>query len=151
MTSGVLAGFPTVDFRAVIYDGSYHPVDSSEIAFKLAAHLAFKAGIPEAGPVLLEPIMEIVVTVPDEFTGAVLGDLNTRRARVQGMEQVRGNGVVTATVPLAEIQRYSTDLRSMTQGRGIYTVKLANYDIVPSQLVEKIAAASAEKRKAREG
>lgn len=151
MSTGVLAGFPTVDFRAVIYDGSYHPVDSSEIAFKLAAHLAFKAGIPDAGPVLLEPIMEIIVTVPEEFTGAVLGDLNTRRARVQGMEQVRGNGVVTATVPLAEIQRYATDLRSMTQGRGIYTVKFVNYDIVPSHLVEKIASTVAEKRKAREG
>jgi len=150
LVSGVLAGFPTVDFRAVIYDGSYHPVDSSELAFKLAAHLAFKAGIPEAGPVLLEPIVEIVVTVPEDFTGAVLGDLNTRRARVQGMEQVRGNGVVTAIVPLAEIQRYATDLRSMTQGRGIYAMKFLNYDIVPSHLVEKIAADAAEKRKARE-
>jgi len=150
MTTGVLAGFPTVDFRAVIYDGSYHPVDSSEIAFKLAAHLAFKAGIPEAGPVLLEPIMEIVVTVPEEYTGTVLGDLNTRRARVLGMEQVRGNGVVTAMVPLAEIQRYATDLRSMAQGRGIYTVKFVNYDIVPSHLVEKIAADAEAKRKSHE-
>lgn len=146
MVNGVIAGYPTVDFRAVIYDGSYHPVDSSELAFKLAAHLAFKAGIPQAGPVLLEPVMEIKVTVPDSFMGAILGDLNTRRGRVLSMEQVRGNGVVSALVPLAEIQRYATDLRSMTQGRGIYSMTFSHYDIVPSQLVEKIAAASAAKR-----
>ncbi|MHB9033250.1 MAG: elongation factor G [Anaerolineae bacterium] len=146
MGQGVIAGYPTVDFKAVIYDGSYHPVDSSELAFKLAAHLAFRSGIPQAGPVLLEPVMEIKVTVPDSFMGAILGDLNTRRGRVLSMEQVRGNGVVTALVPLAEIQRYATDLRSMTQGRGIYAMSFSHYDIVPTQLVEKIAAASAAKR-----
>ncbi len=146
MTQGVIAGYPTVDFRAVIYDGSYHPVDSSELAFKLAGHLAFKAGIPQAGPVLLEPVMQIQVTVPESFMGAILGDLNTRRGRVLSMDQVRGNGVVTAQVPLAEIQRYATDLRSMTQGRGIYSMSFSHYDIVPAQLVEKIAAASAAKR-----
>ncbi|MCE5259997.1 MAG: elongation factor G [Chloroflexi bacterium] len=146
MMQGVIAGYPTVDFRAVIYDGSYHPVDSSELAFKLAGHLAFKAGIPQAGPVLLEPVMQIQVTVPEAFMGAILGDLNTRRGRVLSMEQVRGNGVVTAQVPLAEIQRYATDLRSMTQGRGIYSMSFSHYDIVPTQLVEKIAAASAAKR-----
>jgi elongation factor G len=150
METGVLAGFPTVDFRAVIYDGSYHPVDSSELAFKLAAHLAFRSAIPQAGPVLLEPIVEITVTVPDSFMGDILGDLNTRRARVLGMEQVRGNGVIRAMVPLAEIQRYATDLRSMTQGRGIYTMTPKNYDIVPSHLVEKIAEESAKKRAERE-
>jgi len=146
MEQGVIAGYPTVDFRAVIYDGSYHPVDSSELAFKLAAHLAFKNGIPQAGAVLLEPVMEIKVTVPDSFMGAIMGDLNTRRGRVLSMEQVRGNGVVVAQVPLAEIQRYATDLRSMTQGRGIYSTSFSHYDIVPQQLVEKIAAASAAKR-----
>lgn len=150
MQQGVIAGFPTVDFRAVIYDGSYHPVDSSELAFKLAAHLAFKNAIPEAGPVLLEPIMEIVVTVPENFMGDILGDLNTRRARVLGMEQSRGNGIVTALVPLAEIQRYATDLRSMTQGRGYYTMKFSHYDIVPAHLVDKIREEAAKKRAARE-
>jgi elongation factor G len=150
METGVIAGFPTVDFRAVLYDGSYHPVDSSELAFKLAAHLAFRNGIPQAGPVLLEPIMEIVVTVPESFMGDILGDLNTRRARVQGMEQARGNGVVTAQVPLAEIQRYATDLRSMTQGRGIYTMKFSHYDIVPAHLVDKIKEEAAKKREERE-
>ena len=150
MPVGVLAGYPTVDFRAVIYDGSYHAVDSSELAFKLAAHLAFREGIPDAGPVLLEPVMQIEVTVPESFMGDILGDINTRRARVLGMEQKRGNGVITALVPLAEIQRYATDLRSMTQARGFYTIKFSHYDIVPSHLVEKIAEAArkrAEKEK----
>lgn len=150
MQTGVIAGYPTVDFKCVIYDGSYHAVDSSELAFKLAAHLAFKAGIPEAGPVLLEPIMEIVVTVPDTFMGDILGDLNTRRARVLGMEQSRGNGVITAQVPLAEIQRYATDLRSMTQGRGFYTMKFSHYDVVPSHLVEKIAEEAKKRQEAKQ-
>ncbi len=139
MGSGVIAGYPTVDFKAVIYDGSYHAVDSSEMAFKLAAHLAFRNGMPLAGPVLLEPIYTITVTVPEDSMGDILGDLNTRRARVQGMENVRGNGVVTAQVPLAEIQRYATDLRSMTQGRGYFSMQFSHYDIVPSHLVDQIA------------
>ncbi len=150
MTTGVIAGFPTVDFRAVLYDGSYHSVDSSEIAFKLAAHLAFRTAIPEAGPVLLEPIMEIVVTVPESFMGDILGDLNTRRARVLGMEQARGNGAISARVPLAEIQRYATDLRSMTQGRGIFTMKFLHYDIVPGHLADGIKQAAARKREERQ-
>jgi len=151
MSTGVVAGYPTVDFKAVIYDGSYHAVDSSELAFKLAAHLAFRNGIPQAGPVLLEPIYVITVTVPEDSMGDILGDLNTRRARVQGMENVRGNGVVTALVPLAEVQRYATDLRSMTQGRGYFAMRFSHYDIVPSNLVEQIAAESQKRlEKAKE-
>jgi len=146
MMTGVVAGFPTVDFRCVLYDGSYHPVDSSELSFKLAAHLAFRKAIPEAGPVLLEPIYKITVTVPESFMGDILGDLNTRRAQVLGMRQERGNGIITALVPLAEIQRYATDLRSMTQGRGMYTMEFSHYDIVPAHLVEKIKE-EAEKRR----
>jgi elongation factor G len=149
METGVIAGYPTVDFKAVIYDGSYHPVDSSEMAFKLAAHLAFRNGIPQAGPVLLEPVYNVTVTVPEDSMGDILGDLNTRRARVQGMENVRGNGVVTAQVPLAEIQRYATDLRSMTQGRGYFTMQFSHYDIVPSHLVDTIAQ-EAQKRLEKE-
>lgn len=152
LANGVIAGYPTVDVRCVIYDGSFHPVDSSELAFKLAAQLAFKNAIPDAGPVLLEPIYKIVVTVPEEFMGDILGDLNTRRAQVLGMEQARGNGIVTAIVPLAEIQRYATDLRSMTQGRGMYEMEFVRYDIVPAHLVEQIkadAAARAEREKER--
>jgi elongation factor G len=137
---GVLAGYPTVDFRATLYDGSYHPVDSQEIAFRLAAHLAFKKGIPEAGPVLLEPIMSVTITVPEEYMGDVLGDLNTKRARVQGMEQQRGNSIVTAQAPLAEMQRYATDLRSITQGRGIFSMEFSHYEEVPGHLVESIIA-----------
>jgi elongation factor G len=149
---GVLAGYPTVDFQATLYDGSYHPVDSQEIAFRLAAHLAFKKGIPEAGPVLLEPIMSVTITVPEEYMGDVLGDLNTKRARVQGMEQQRGNSIVTAQAPLAEMQRYATDLRSITQGRGIFSMEFSHYEEVPGHLVEGIIAEAkreAEKDDAR--
>jgi elongation factor G len=140
MVNGVLAGYPTVDFKCALYDGSSHPVDSSELAFKLAAHLAFRNAIPQAGPVLLEPVYNIQVTVPEEFMGDIMGDLNTRRAQIQGMEQSRGNGIVSAVVPLAEIQRYATDLRSMTQGRGIYAMQFSHYDIVPAHLVDTIRA-----------
>ncbi len=149
MSDGVLAGYPTVDFKCVLYDGSYHPVDSSEIAFKLAAHLSFRAAMPQAGPVLLEPVYKVVVTVPEEYMGDILGDLNTRRAQVQGMEQSRGSGIVTAEVPLAEIQRYATDLRSMTQGRGMYTMEFVRYDIVPAHLIDQIKA-DAERRLEKE-
>ena len=136
---GVMAGYPTTDFRAALYDGSFHTVDSSEIAFKLAAHLAFKKGIPDAGPVLLEPIMNFTITIPEEFTGDVLGDLNSRRGRVQGMDQQRGMGVITAQAPLAEMQRYATDLRAITQGRGIYTMEFSHYEAVPSHVAQKIS------------
>ena len=150
LSKGVLAGFPTVDFRAVLYDGSYHPVDSSEIAFKLAAHKAFKTGIPTAGPVLLEPIMDIVVNVPEQFMGDVIGDLNTKRARVQGMDQKGAWSVVTAQAPLAEIQRYATDLRSMTQGRGYFTMEFSHYDTVPSHIASQIIEKAKKERTGEE-
>jgi elongation factor G len=150
LSKGVLAGFPTVDFRAVLYDGSYHPVDSSEIAFKLAAHKAFKTGIPTAGPVLLEPIMNIVVNVPEQFMGDVIGDLNTKRARVQGMDQKGVWSVVTAQAPLAEIQRYATDLRSMTQGRGYFSMEFSHYDTVPSHIASQIIEKAKKERAGEE-
>ncbi len=150
ITKGVLAGFPTVDFRAVLYDGSYHAVDSSEIAFKLAAHKAFKAGIPQAGPVLLEPIMNVTVTVPDQFMGDVLGDLNTKRARVQGMDQKGEWSIVTAQAPLAEMQRYATDLRSMTQGRGYFTMESSHYDTVPNHIAQQIIEKTRKERAGEE-
>jgi len=149
LSSGVIAGYPTVDFKCVLYDGSYHPVDSSEISFKLAAHLAFREAMPKAGPVLLEPIMDVTITVPNDAMGDILGDLNTRRARILGMEQTRGNGIITAQAPLAEMQRYATDLRSMTQGRGYHTVTFSRYDIVPAHLVEKIAEEAKARREKR--
>lgn len=147
---GVLAGYPTTDFRAVLYDGSYHPVDSSEIAFKLAAHKAFKAGIPNAGPVLLEPIVNITVTVPENFMGDVLGDLNTKRARVQGMDQKGLWSVVTASAPMAELQRYATDLRSMTQGRGYFTMEFSHYDPVPNHIAQGIIEKAKKERAGEE-
>ena len=149
LEEGVVAGYPTVDVRCVLYDGSYHAVDSSELAFKLATHLSFRAAVADARPVLLEPVYKIEVTVPESFMGDILGDLNTRRAQVQGMAQERGRGIVTALVPLAEIQRYATDLRAMTQGRGLFSIEFSHYDIVPAQEVENVKKA-AELRAERE-
>ena len=150
IAKGVLAGYQTTDFRAVLYDGSYHPVDSSEIAFKLAAHKAFKAGIPQAGPVLLEPIMNVSITVPEQFMGDVIGDLNTKRGRVQGMEQKGAWSVVTAQAPLGELQRYATDLRSMTQGRGYFTMELSHMDTVPSHIASQIIEKARKERAGEE-
>jgi len=138
LEKGVLAGYPATDFRAALYDGSSHPVDSSEIAFKLAAHLAFKKGMQDANPILLEPVMRVTITVPEQFMGDVLGDLNTKRARVLGMEQQKGNSILTAEAPLAEMQRYAADLRSMTQGRGYFSMEFARYDPVPTHITQKI-------------
>lgn len=147
---GVLAGFITTDFRAVLYDGSYHAVDSSEIAFKLAAHKAFKAGIPQAGPVLIEPIMNVSITVPEQFMGDVMGDMNTKRGRVLGMDQKGTWSVVNAQAPLAEIQRYATDLRSMTQGRGYFTMEFSHYDTVPSHIASQIIEKAKKERAGEE-
>ena len=148
MTKGILAGYPVVDVRVALYDGSYHAVDSSEMAFKIAANLGFKKALEEAGPVLLEPIMQVVITIPEQYMGDVLGDLNTRRARVQGMEQSHGRSVVTAQVPLAEMLHYATTLRSITQGRGVYTMEFSHYEEVPSHIAQQIiqAAKAAESK-----
>jgi elongation factor G len=127
----------------------HHPVDSSEIAFKLAAHKAFKAGIPIAA-VLLEPIMNVTVTVPDNFMGDVLGDLNTKRARVQGMDQKGAWSLVTAQAPLAELQHYATDLRSMTQGRGYFTMEPSHYDTVPNHIAQQIIEKAKKERAGEE-
>ncbi|MBI3286667.1 MAG: elongation factor G [Chloroflexi bacterium] len=135
---GILAGYPTIDFRAALHDGSYHPVDSSEMAFKIAASLGFKKAMEQASPVLLEPIMNVTITVPENVMGDVLGDLNAKRARVMGMEQTGGKSIITAQVPLAEMQRYATDLRSITQGRGTFTMEFSHYEEVPPHLSEQI-------------
>jgi elongation factor G len=142
ITKGILAGYPVVDVRVALYDGSYHAVDSSEMAFKLAANLGFKKAMEDAGPVLLEPIMNVTITIPEQYMGDVLGDLNTRRARVQGMEQSHGKSVVTANVPLAEILHYATSLRSITQGRGVYTMEFSHHEDVPSHVAQQIMQAS---------
>ncbi len=135
---GVLAGYPVVDFKVVLYDGKDHPVDSSEMAFKIAGSLAFKEAARGAGPALLEPIMDVEITVPDENTGDVMGDLNGRRGRVQGMNPGAGGTVVRAQVPMAEMLTYSPDLTSMTGGRGSYTMGFSRYEIVPAHLAGKI-------------
>ena len=129
-----------MDFRAVVYDGSYHDVDSSEMAFKLAGRLAFRAAMEQAKPALLEPIMKVEIEAPDEFAGAVMGDLNSRRGRVQGMESAGTGTVVHAQVPLAEMLSYGTTLTSMTQGRGSFRMEMDHYDFVPPAISEKIAA-----------
>jgi elongation factor G len=137
---GVLAGFPTVDFRVVLYDGSYHDVDSSEMAFKIAGSLAFKKGIKEARPILLEPVMNVEVQGPEEFAGDLMGDLNSRRGRVQGME-VRGHTtIIKAQVPLAEMLNYASDLTSKTGARGSYSMEFSHYDEVPGHLADKVIA-----------
>jgi len=144
LEEGVVAGFPVVDVKAIVYDGKEHPVDSKDIAFQTAGREAFKAAMKEAGAVLLEPIYKIQVMVPDEYMGDIMGDFNSRRGRVLGMEQKGKRTIINATVPLAEIMRYGTDLRSMTQGRGIYTIELDHYEGVPTYLIDDIIAASQE-------
>jgi elongation factor G len=135
---GVLAGFLTIGFKATVDFGSYHDVDSSEMAFKLAATLAFKKGIAEARPIVLEPIYEVAVTVPDEFMGAIIGDLNSRRGRILGMEPQGGTQIVKALVPLAEMYKYSTDLKSMTQSRADFTMTFSTYEEVPANVTDQI-------------
>lgn len=144
---GVLAGYPVVDVKVTLYDGSFHPVDSSEMAFKLAASQAFKKALSQAQPVLLEPIMNVSITVPDQYMGDVMGDLNTKRARVLGMEPQDGNSVIHAQAPLAEMLRYATDLRSITQGRGMYSMDFSHYEEVPAHVAQTVIA---EAKKARE-
>ena len=138
---GVLAGFPTVDFKVTLDDGSFHAVDSSEMAFKVAGSLAFKKAVQEAAPTLLEPIMSVTVTTPDEFMGDIMGDLNSRRGRVLGMDSAGKYQVIKAEVPLSEFQSYSPDLTSMTGGRGMYTMAFSRYEEVPAHLAEKVIAA----------
>jgi elongation factor G len=135
---GVLAGFPTVDFKVTLDDGSYHQVDSSEMAFKIAGSLAFKKAVEGANPTLLEPIMKVTVTTPEDYMGDIMGDLNGRRGKVLGMDNAGKNQVINAQVPMAEFLSYASDLRSMTGGRGIFTMEFSHYDEVPAQIAEKI-------------
>ena len=144
---GYLAGYPVVDFKVVLYDGSYHDVDSNDLSFQLAGRIAFKKAMEQAKPTLLEPIMNVEITVPDEFAGSIMGDLNSRRGRIQGMDNKGGNTIVKAEVPMSEMLTYGADLTSMTQGRGSFNMEMHHYDVVPAQLQEKII----EKAKAERG
>ena len=136
--SGILAGFPVLGIKATVYDGSYHEVDSNEMAFKIAGSMAFKEAMQKAGAILLEPIMKVEVTMPEEYMGDVIGDINSRRGRIEGMDDVGGGKIVRAMVPLSEMFGYSTDLRSKTQGRGNYSMFFEKYEPVPKSVQEKI-------------
>jgi elongation factor G len=138
---GYLAGFPMTDFRAILYDGKYHDVDSSDIAFKIAGSLAFKEAMKQARPVLLEPVMNVEVYAPDQYSGDLMGDLSSRRGRISGSETRGHTVIVKGQVPLAEMLSYATDLTSMTQGRASYSMEFSHYDYVPSELADKVIAA----------
>jgi elongation factor G len=141
---GVLAGYPCVDFKVTLDDGSYHAVDSSEMAFKIAGSLAFKKACQDAAPVLLEPIMDVTVITPEDYMGDIMGDLNGRRGRVMGMDSEGKKQVIKAQVPYAEFLTYAQDLRSMTGGRGLYTMAFSHYDEVPAQIAEKVIEQAAK-------
>lgn len=141
MKEGIVAGYPVLNVKVSVYDGKEHPVDSKPIAFETAGREAFKLAFKDAGPVLREPIMNVRIVVPEANMGDIMGDLNTRRARVQGMDNEKGRSVVTASVPLAEMQRYTTDLRSMTGGRGVFSMEFSHYEMVPSHIAADIIAA----------
>jgi elongation factor G len=138
MVNGVLAGYPVVDFKITLFDGSYHDVDSSEMAFKIAGSMAFKAACLAASPVLLEPIMKVEVVTPDDYMGDVMGDLNRRRGIVQGMEDSPSGKIIRAEVPLAEMFGYATDLRSATQGRATYSMEFAKYSEAPTNVADAV-------------
>ena len=143
--SGILAGYPVIDFKATLVDGSYHDVDSSEMAFKIAGSMAFKEGCRQGKSVLLEPIMRVEITVPEEYMGDVIGDVNSRRGRMEGMEARSGMQIIRAFIPLSEMFGYATDLRSRTQGRGTYAMEPSHYEEVPKSILETIVASRAKK------
>ncbi len=138
MNTGVLAGYPVIDVKVAVVDGSYHDVDSSELAFKVAGSMAFRSGVLKANPVLLEPVMSVEITVPEEYMGDVMGDVNSRRGRIEGMEPRSGVQVIRAKIPLSEMFGYATDLRSRTQGRGTYSMEFSHYEEVPKNLAAEI-------------
>jgi len=138
MENGVIAGYPVVDVKVTLYDGSYHDVDSSEMAFKIAGSMAFRDGAQKANPVLLEPIMKVEVVTPDEYMGDVMGDLNRRRGLPQGMDDSPSGKVIRAEVPLAEMFGYATDLRSMSQGRATYSMEFQKYAAVPQNVADSV-------------
>ena len=148
LNEGVLARYPATDIKIAVYDGSFHPVDSSEICFKIAGSGAFKKGMSDANPILLEPIMNITITVPEDYTGDIIGDLNTKRAQLQGMNPSNGMNVIQAQAPLAEIQRYAIDLKSITQGKGTFTMEFSHYQPVPLTNSQKVVA---ERQAEKEG
>ena len=150
MIQGVLAGYPVVDVKVAVYDGSYHAVDSSELAFKTAARIGFRAAAEKADLVLLEPIAHLTITVPDKYAGDVMGDMSSRRGRVNGMEGVGGRQVIRASVPYAEVVQYALLLRSLTHGTGTYTLEIGEYAEVPNEMSAKIVATHKEQLENKE-
>jgi len=140
LTEGILAGFPVVDIKVTLYDGKTHPVDSKDIAFQIAGRQAVKQGVMQARPVLLEPIYELEVVAPEDSVGDIMGDLNSRRGRIQNMDTKGRNSIIKALVPLAEVLTYAPDLKSMTGGKGSYTMRLSGYEAVPSSMLQKTIA-----------
>ena len=142
MAQGILAGYPLGNIKVTLYDGSYHPVDSNEMAFKIAASSGFKKGAEQAAPVLLEPIMDMRITVPEAYMGDIMGDLNSKRGRILGMEPTADHKlqIIQAQAPMSEVQKYVIDLKAMTQGRGKFTMTLDHYEEVPAKIAEKIIA-----------
>jgi len=138
LQNGVMGGFPTIDIKATLYDGSFHDVDSTEIAFKIAGSMAVRNGAQEANPAVLEPIMKVEVVTPEDYMGDVMGDLNRRRGVVHGMDEQPGGKVIRAEVPLAEMFGYSTDLRSATQGRAVYSMEFEKYEVPPAAVVDAL-------------
>ena len=138
LTNGVLAGYPVLGVKATIYDGSYHDVDSSEMAFKICAIQAFKEGMRKANPVLLEPIMAVEIVTPDEYAGDIMGNINSKRGRIENMDDKHGAKIIDAKVPLASMFGYATDLRSMSQGRATYSMQFDSYEEVPRNIAEEI-------------
>ena len=150
MEHGILAGYPVTDFRATVYDGSYHDVDSSDMAFKIAASMGFKKGMEQSQPTLLEPIMKVEVIVPEEFVGDIMGDMNSRRGKIMGVEAKGGNQIVKAVTPMAEMLKYAPDLRSMTGGRGTFTMEFSHYEEVPAHIAQKVIEQANKEREAAE-
>ena len=138
LESGVIGGYPVLDIKVTVYDGSYHEVDSSEMAFKIAGSMGVRDAISKAKPTLLEPMMKVEVTVPEEYMGDVIGDINSRRGRIEGMEPTNGVQIIRSFVPLSEMFGYATDLRSNTQGRGLYSMQFDHYESVPNSIAEKV-------------
>jgi elongation factor G len=149
MEGGILAGYPVEDVRAILYDGSYHDVDSSEIAFKIAGSMAFKEAAKKGSPVLLEPVMSVEVVVPEEYMGSIIGDLNSRRGHIEGMEHRAGSQVIKSIVPLSEMFGYATQMRTLTQGRATFSMHFARYQEVPRSVSEEIIAKVQGKTTAR--
>lgn len=141
MEMGYIAGYPMIGIRAVLIDGSYHEVDSSEIAFKIAASLAFKNAMKDCEPVLLEPIMRLEIVTPEEYLGSIIADLNSRRATIQALETKGNTKIIRATVPMSELFGYATVLRSLSQGRAVYTAQFSHYQEIPDKILEKLLKA----------